>query len=208
MYQHYKRFKIGRYYFSNVEFKDLAKSLFGISLAFSVAFTAGRVWTLEFVFAFIVSIVVVGIGFLFHELAHKFVAQRYGCQAEFRSFDKMLIIAVLIAFSGFIFIAPGAVMIGGKRVSKKQNGVISMAGPMTNIVIALVFMALSLLVVVEFLPLIFEYGFILNSLLAAFNMIPIGNFDGRKVFRWNKLVWFGMMAFAAVLFVLSYSNFV
>ena len=32
----------------------------------------------------VVSILTIGVGFLFHEIAHKLVAQRYGCWAEFR----------------------------------------------------------------------------------------------------------------------------
>ncbi|MBW3003457.1 site-2 protease family protein, partial [Candidatus Woesearchaeota archaeon] len=158
-----------------------------------------------FLVAFALSIVVVGIGFIFHELAHKVLAQRYGCQAEFRSFDMMLIIAILIAFSGFIFIAPGAVMIGGRHISKKENGKISAVGPLTNIILALVFFGLSLIAVGEVLPMIMQYGFILNSLLAVFNMLPFGNFDGIKVFRWNKLIWLGMLIVSGLMFVFSYT---
>jgi len=32
-------------------------------------------------------------------------------------------------------------------------------------------------------------GFIINSFMASINLLPIGIFDGAKVFRWNKIVW-------------------
>ncbi|MEA3430254.1 MAG: site-2 protease family protein [Nanoarchaeota archaeon] len=200
----YKRYRVGNYYVSNVEIKDLVKALIGISLAFSVAFTGGRVLSTEFMFAFVMSLLVVGIGFIFHEFAHKILAQKYGCLAEFRSNDSMLFIAVLIAFSGFIFIAPGAVMIGGRRITREENGKISAAGPLTNIVLALIFYGLSLILRGDFIPAVMEYGFMLNGLLAAFNMLPVGNFDGRKVLKWNKLVWVVMMLVSAILFGMAY----
>ena len=76
--------------------------------------------------------------FLLHELGHKLVAQKYGCQAEFRSFDQMLILAVIMSFFGFILAAPGAVLIQG-RVSRKQNGIISATGPGVNLSLAVMF---------------------------------------------------------------------
>lgn len=206
MYQKYTHYKLGNYHFSNIELKDLAKSLVAISAVFAIAFTGGRFWSSEFLVAFSLSLFIVGVGFVFHEMSHKFLAQRYGCKAEFRSNDVMLILAMLIAFSGFIFIAPGAVIIGGKQITVKQNGKISAAGPLMNILLAIVFFFLSLVLVGNVLGTIMQYGFILNSLLAVFNMLPIGNFDGRKVLHWNKAVWLGMIAVSGFLFIVSYGG--
>jgi Zn-dependent protease len=36
---------------------------------------------------------------------------------------------------------------------------------------------------------ILAIGFIINSWLALFNMIPFWQFDGAKVFKWNKPVY-------------------
>ncbi|HIG93118.1 TPA: hypothetical protein HA234_02880 [Candidatus Woesearchaeota archaeon] len=128
-----------------------------------------------------------------HELSHKLVAQRYGCAAEFRAFDQMLFLALGLAFViGFIFAAPGAVMISG-MVTRKENGIISMAGPMMNFVLGLLFMGLTWV----FPPWasLFSVGFSINMWLGLFNMIPFGPLDGVKIFRWNTLVWAGMVAF-------------
>ena len=81
----------------------------------------------------------VGLGFVLHELAHKFVAVRYGFFAEFKMWLEGLILALAMAFLiGFVFVAPGAVYIHGEHISREQNGKISIAGPLVNIRIGFV----------------------------------------------------------------------
>ena len=145
-----------------------------------------------------------GLGFVLHELAHKFVAQHYGCIAEFRAFDKMLYLAVgLAAVIGWIFAAPGAVMIAG-RISKNKYGKVSLAGPMVNIVFALIFMGFSFLFVGEFVGKIIAFGFLINAWLALFNMLPVWVLDGKKVLSWNKTVYFITLGICIALVVLGW----
>jgi Zn-dependent protease len=130
---------------SRKELIDLAKAWFILGLAFAIVMNGFKLDP-GFAVALFISLFTIGIGFLFHELAHKFVAQRYGCFAEFRSFDNMLLLALIMSFFGFIFAAPGAVMIAG-HLTRSQNGKISAAGPTMNILVSLFF-----------LPLIFSSG--------------------------------------------------
>ncbi len=59
-----------------------------------------------------IALLTVGIGFILHEMAHKFVAIRYGYWAEFVKDNTMLLIAVVMAaLVGFVFAAPGATVI-------------------------------------------------------------------------------------------------
>jgi Zn-dependent protease len=178
----YKRIKIGPFSTSQIELVDLLKAWIAISIAFGIVI-GGLRFDVGFFWSLLLAAVTVGIGFLFHEMAHKFMAQHYGCAAEFRANDQMLLMAIVISFLGFVFAAPGAVMIAG-HITKRENGIISVAGPATNLIVALVFLAFIFL----FPPLgiIWRYGFIINSWLAAFNMIPIWNLDGKKVWKWNK----------------------
>ena len=128
-----------------------------------------------------------------HELSHKLVAQKYGCTAEFRAFDQMLYLAVgLAAVVGFIFAAPGAVMISG-MITRKENGLISAAGPATNYILGMIFLALNIFV--PALAMVWNTGFFINIWLGLFNLIPFGNLDGLKVLRWNHFVWGLMVAF-------------
>ncbi|RJQ15577.1 metalloprotease [Candidatus Woesearchaeota archaeon] len=142
----------------------------------------------------------VGIGFLLHELAHKVVAQRYRCWAEFRADYTMLFLALIMSFFGFVFAAPGAVMIFG-NVTKRQNGLISIAGPLTNIVLALLFIPF---LFIPFSHEIATYGFMINAFIALFNMIPFGFFDGAKIIKWSKVAYFATVAVALGLTVLSF----
>jgi len=173
--------------FSKREYKDLFKAWIIISLAFAIVFV-GLSFTVEFFIAMIISAITVGLGFLLHELAHKFVAQRYGCWAEFRSFDNMLILALVMSFFGFIFAAPGAVMIRA-RVTTEQNGKISAAGPLTNIVLGLVFLLFGFILPFPGAKLVAGWGVLVNAWLALFNLLPFFVFDGKKVFKWSRQVW-------------------
>ena len=188
--------KFGNIKSSHREISDILKAWIAVSIAFGILLSSS---ILDFYFKFIIASLTVGVGFLFHELGHKVVAQRYGCFAEFRSFDKMLLLAIAMSFFGFVFAAPGAVMISG-RVSISRNGKISAAGPLVNIALALVFLALSFLALPKLFKEVSLYGFIINSWLALFNMIPFGMFDGRKILQWNKAV-YGLIIGAAVLLV-------
>lgn len=145
----------------------------------------------------------VGIGFIFHESAHKFVAQKYGCFAEFRADFTLLGLAVLMAaVFNFVFIAPGAVWIHG-NVTRESNGKISAAGPVTNFVLALVFIAIGLLLPFGIIPYIAATGASINAWLGLFNMIPFFIFDGAKIFRWSPAIWVGMVLAGISLMLIS-----
>lgn len=134
-----------------------------------------------------------GIGFLLHELAHKIVAQNYGLQAEFIADYRMLAFAFFLSFAGFIFAAPGAVYSRGLR-SIKQQLWISAAGPITNIVLAILFL---------FVPgQIGNYGHTINAWLALFNLIPFGGLDGQKILEASKPVFVGLVIASIFVFLI------
>lgn len=196
-----KRITLGKIRTSRTELVDISKAWLVLSLAFAFVYSGinllrGNVFSLfstQFVILFLVSAVTAGLGFLLHELAHKFVAQKYGCTAEFRAFDQMLYLALgLAVFVGFIFAAPGAVMIHG-QITRKENGLISAAGPATNFVLGMLF--LLLMNFYSSLNFIWQTGFFINMWLGLFNLIPFGNLDGYKVLMWNRYVWAGMGLF-------------
>ena len=129
---------------------DLIIAWFAISLAFSLAFSGGvGVWmgspiqrtTLETYLVFLIlSMVTVGVGFVLHELAHKFTAMKFGYWAEFRKDNLMLLVAVVLAaLVGVVFAAPGATMIYGSGVTREQNGKISLLAPVTNLILCIPF---------------------------------------------------------------------
>ena len=182
--------------FKREEIIDLFKAWLAISLAFGILYTSALAASFGqisgFFIAFSISLVTAGLGFIVHELAHKFVATKHYCIAEFKSNDIMLLLAVVMSFAGFIFAAPGYVLIKG-GVNLKQNGEISFAGPASNFVLALLFLP-GFVLSSNLLQFFFFLGFFINSWLGLFNMIPFAPFDGVKILKWNKFAYFALVA--------------
>jgi Zn-dependent protease len=175
------------------ERNDLIISWLTISLAFALVFS-GTILSfkiMDFVSAFPIALVAVGTGFIFHELAHRYVAIKFGAHAKYKAWSAGLIFAIVMALvTGFVFAAPGAVYIYGPHLSRKKNGLISLAGPAANIVIGLGFLALSKIVTASgFIGDVIFYAYAINFFLAAFNLLPINPLDGSKVFAWDPKIW-------------------
>lgn len=192
--------------FSRIELLHLAAGIAALTLAFSFLLDddTGPARFVPNGPDLLAALVAVATGFVLHELAHKLVAQHYGHWAEFRAQFMGLALTVLLAAAvRFLFAAPGAVMIQG-RVTPRENGLISLVGPGTNLVIGLVAwipLAPPGLDVNTGFPRILHLVAFVNALLAGFNLIPLGNLDGRKVLRWNKLVYAVVVVAAIALFV-------
>lgn len=191
--------------FSQEELNDLLWAWAAITFAFAVVLSGGFGGLgPAFVLNLTVAGISVGTAFLVHELSHKIVAQRYGCWAEFRKFNFGLFLAVAMSFFGFIIAAPGAVLING-FVSRDQNGKIALAGPLSNIVLAILFLITGILLpqaIKEIPPLISQVifvGFVINTWLALFNMIPFPPLDGSKVISWSFPVWLGITILTVIL---------
>jgi Zn-dependent protease len=174
--------------------RDLLVAWVALGVAFTLflnprlvrAIPTGRVGVGAVGRAFALSMLTVGTGFLLHELAHKVVAVRFGQLAEFRADYNMLGLAILAALAGFLFAAPGAVHHRG-QITERENGLIALAGPAVNVALGAGFLLLAALGS-GFLGALGTLGFFVNVLLAAFNMIPFGPLDGRKVLAWSRPV--------------------
>jgi Zn-dependent protease len=184
---------------------DLFIAWIAISISFAIIKIApngitGTVKSIDPVAAMIffgIALLTAGIGFILHEMAHKFTAIKFGYWAEFRKDNTMLLFAVLLAaLVGFVFAAPGATVIysnsgGGQGLTRRENGIISASGPVVNLLLCIPFAVLVLMGA----PLMGAYGTLLtqigifgiqiNAMIAAFNLIPISILDGKKVMAWN-----------------------
>ena len=197
--------------FTSSEVRDLLIAFFVISLCFAIA-NAGR--DPDRILAILPYILVgVGAGFIFHEIGHKVVSMHYGYWAEFKLWPQGLIFALITSFFGFVFAAPGAVYTYANYITDEINGKISIAGPIVNIVLALIFLLISVAIYApahysQTLVTVFiicSVGFSVNSFLAVFNLLPIGNLDGSKVLNWNIGIWIITIAIAGVLTFASMS---
>jgi Zn-dependent protease len=179
-------------------------------IVLGVSFTTRWMWSgwlsrpVAFLEIFLITLLIIGTGFLGHEMAHKYVAQRYGAWAEFKLWTLGAIVALLFAAippGNVVFAAPGAVYIAsrssyiGDVMDRKANGTIALVGPLINVAAAgisgLIYLALSMakvgMMISGFNPVIWAIQ--INLWLGAFNMIPFFILDGQKVLTWNKTVW-------------------
>ena len=197
---------------SSQEVRALTIALVVLAFSFSIKYLFLGFTLVQFLEILSLTMIVIGTGFLGHELAHKFTAERYGCWAEFKLWTYGALMALLFAFVSqglFVFAAPGAVYIAsrtgylGEGLDKKTNGIVSLMGPVINIAAAFVFLAGYLAAGLANLPIVigafhgtfyetfnfFQQGVQLNLWLGAFNMLPIFILDGQKVFAWDKKTW-------------------
>jgi len=188
--------------FSKIEILHLLISIFVLTIAFSFALSGNNIlsglstgFKLDNLIFFIpFSFLGITTAFFFHELSHKFMAQKLGLWSEFRMFSQGLILALVLGFlTPFVFAAPGAVMFRG-GAKTHETGQIAASGPLANIVIALITFILYNWIFYESQigPVI---GFIclINAFIATFNLLPLGPLDGIKIVKWNATVWIIML---------------
>ena len=189
--------------FTGKEIRDLVISFIVIALGFTILYSNGDYSNVTLIFP--VVMIGVGAGFIFHELGHKFVAMHYGYYAEYELWPTGLLIALVSSFFGFIFAAPGAVVIYSNGMMEEENGIVSLAGPVINILLGLIFLGIfmSLGTVTDetgyMIALICLLGTRINFFLATFNLLPIPPLDGSKVLSWSIPVWLITFAVAALL---------
>ena len=216
--------------FSTIEKENLtlATAAFTLALGFMAVRGVGGVstlgfntWAITLLLSMPVLLLAVGPAFILHEIGHKIVAKKNGCWAEFRADPKGLQFGIILSFFlGFLFMAPGAVMVAG-LVTRRQNGHIAVAGPLTNLSLFIIGIPLWVLILgltgafeASSIPLLengsrayLSDGSIIwqsmlidagvwwlsaNLILGLFNMFPFGPLDGVKVKDWNEQVFYGV----------------
>ncbi|KKN60277.1 hypothetical protein LCGC14_0533270 [marine sediment metagenome] len=115
---------------------------------------------------------------LLHEMAHVKAAERMGYHTD---------IVILWAFGGAAQI-PGLL-----NASPKKEFIVAIAGPLSNIVVAIITFFVALLLGVDllevsnlytlYLPFVMMYIFWYNTLMGLLNMIPAFPMDGGRVMR-------------------------
>jgi len=162
-------------------------------------FVIALIFSLPSIYKFLIYLFATIFAFVLHEFAHKFTAIKLGYfakyKANFKYLGLSLIVSALFSFTPFHlkFVIPGAVLIYGYKYNLTRKNVvwISLAGPLTNLLIALIFLELPF----TFAPLMVK----INSFLAFFNLLPIQPLDGSKIFEWKP--WLAILLLFISLFL-------
>lgn len=194
--------------FTKNEIRDLIIAFIVITIAFAIS-TVGLDLH-GFISILPIIMVGVGIGFLLHELGHRYVAIKYGYRAEFKAWPLGLLVALASAFTGFVFAVPGSSQVYADNISDEINGKISVAGPMANMALSIIFIVVAALIypfasnsIIELIFLICTVGFSVNNFLAAFNLLPFYSLDGTKVLKWDVKIWSIIFAISVLMLVAS-----
>ncbi|MGC8587077.1 MAG: site-2 protease family protein [Candidatus Micrarchaeia archaeon] len=205
------------------EIRELLTADIVLTFAFSLVmiggiYNIGMLWPV-FLYFVPISFVAVSLTFILHELMHKFVAEHYGAIAAFKTSMGGLGVTIITSFFGFLIGIPGATMISTNNFTRKEEGIVSIAGPLTNFAIFVVFFAIGILSYHNFvggvtstlgsgfvhntyLHNLINFTLFISILLAFFNMLPIYPLDGSKVLRWNKGIYILAMVIIFGLFAL------
>jgi Zn-dependent protease len=190
--------------------------------------------TAEKLIGLVVLIPILLVAMMLHELAHGFVAFKLGDPTAKRagrlSFNPikhldplgtaMFFITYLIG--GFVFGWAKPVPVSPYYFKNRQRGmaIVGLVGPLTNFVLAVVFVLILNAVRVD--PdgvafLILFVAFQVNVVLGIFNLIPVPPLDGSRVVgaflprsayeKWVALDQFGMFLAIGILLIIVYSGF-
>ncbi|MCC6058559.1 MAG: site-2 protease family protein [Desulfurococcaceae archaeon] len=176
----YWGFEIGDRY---RELRDFFLSIAVLGIAFSWRYLIDKLYSYA-----LAVFIAIGIGFLFHELAHRFTARRFGAYSRYRAWYLGLLLALVISIASrgsVVSAAPGDVEVYLPWYSPRADLFISLAGPLANIVIALISTAIYTYTRIDY---IYIVGYI-NTILAFFNLLPIPPLDGYKAIRRNIFLW-------------------
>lgn len=195
------------------EVRDIIVADVALIIAFCLALSGGVLGIIHTpataiqIFTVDLPIIAVGVSlsFILHELMHKFVAQRYGAIAGFRTSTMGLLITLATGAVGFLLGIPGATMIYVHSFTKRENGIVSLAGPLTNFVVFGVAYAMFVMInpaLGTYANTALSFILFISIYLAFFNMLPISPLDGSKVLAWNPALYGIVMLVIVAIMVL------
>lgn len=186
--------------FSGTEIRDIIITVIVLGFMFSF-----RSWGVEKfdpnagIQNMISGILIVALALLVHISAQRMLALRKGFQIEYQMWIYGLLAALVICFvsRGYVVlvIAGGIIMYSleghrlGKwryQMSQKDLGMVSLIGPLANIVLAILF---KLLLMISPNNALLTGALAINLWFAVFTVLPIPKLDGLNIFFMGRSTW-------------------
>ncbi|MFH1623223.1 MAG: hypothetical protein ABIA12_01760 [Candidatus Aenigmatarchaeota archaeon] len=141
-----------------------------------------------------------------HEFVQRKVAKRFGCSAAYEMWLPGVVFSLLMVLVGIKLIIVGGTAVAAYKFSRwgmrdrhasfEEVGIISMSGPVANLVLATVFKAFAG-------PAGWSAaaGYLsdINTWFAVYSLIPLKQLDGGGLFMWSHVYWILIMIWAALL---------
>ncbi|MBU5689510.1 MAG: hypothetical protein QXM68_03980 [Candidatus Aenigmatarchaeota archaeon] len=172
--------------FSKDEIKDII-----VSISIMTLFYTFPEWSIKFATYFLI----ISISFILKQIMHKMMAKKLQCTSTYKVHMPFFLfglwLMILKPILGLSFLVVGSIEIvpykfgrwGIKlvKLTPYDLGIITLAGTMVNLIIAYTF----LFVQSDISQTIVK----INCMLVIFNMIPLPQFDGSKIFMWTVWGW-------------------
>lgn len=176
--------------FERKEWLSLIVSVIIISLAFTLQ-------TVSVVF-FLQALGIVAVAYTVRESLRIVMSRREGVDAKFEIWPVGLLVTIVSCIlSGGIAVLtlPSSVKIKGEdskrwmkdksEISVREIGLASISGPLANLLLATLFLALFQFSGLQF----FRLGALINFWISFSNLLPIPPVDGAKVMSWDRWMW-------------------
>ncbi|MFT4250179.1 MAG: hypothetical protein ACMXYD_02350 [Candidatus Woesearchaeota archaeon] len=174
------------------ETQDTLITIFLLTIALSILLIQVTTTIQQAIFT---SLLAITISVLARQAAQKYFAHKHNKQVTFQINTLTALLSIPVAFIGVLLAAPGKTIISG-FVSRKEQGIIAAIGPITSLAIALItltifFTGINTALIASFV--------LLNSYYALFTLLPLWEFDGEKIFTYNKTIYAALITTSAVL---------
>lgn len=206
--------------FTKDEIKHLLLSFIAVSIIFSIHLTNKFHWSLnEFIPVLALTLIVFVISLIVRTYIQKKIALKYRYTIQYKIYSYGLIFSIITMIFSILVLLPSYIDYGlyERMISDNDKYKISTVGPIFNIILAVIFMIILLIIkaytsfdlvnVNFYIMLTAIIGFNVNSYMAFFNMIPFVVTDGLSIFNHKTSVWIILIVISGILSVLSFTNY-
>ena len=184
-----------------VEFLSLTGA--AIVLGFAVTWTfVGP--SIEFVDKLVLNSFICFLSGLSHELVHRIIGKILGIKLEYQFWTIGALITLITGYLGNAFGLQGILVdLRDENIAKWRYALMSLSGPLFSVALSLI----SAFIYLRYWPdEIMQTTYVVSSILALGEMVPVDPMDGYEIRKWNRFIWMIFFTIASAVFV--YVNFI